>query len=590
MTDEDRNSRRSDDQGIGRSFGEEFGRSQLEAVSGKGILAAQVRVGHRFYSVWWGLPLLVIGAAIAIAVAKLVYASPAGQAWVAAFPAVPPLPKLPPGMPGFVRWTHLFNFVLMIMIVRAGIQILVDHPRLYFNNDCTPDSEWLRFRGPVPPDRRSPSRPDQQWTSKQDAIPLTALVGLPGGRHTIGIARHWHFLADILFIGNGAVFLVFSFATGYWRWLVPTAWTIFPDAVSGLLTYASLHHVPGPNAFFHLNALQQLVYFAVIYIMAPLAILTGLAQSPALDNQHKWYQRLFINRQVARSLHFLLMVGFVAFYAGHMLMVAIEPNLTLNLNHITLGLNVDNLDGLAIFLLVLLLVVVLNVGLVWVSWTHTRVLQRLSNLTVGRLMDLLFDRAAPRAQFREKDISPYFWPNGLLPTSDQWKRLRDGGYRDYRLRVTGLVEQPMELSLDDLTELERQEQITMHNCIQGWSGIGKWGGLPFHRLIEIVKPLPEAEWVIFYSFGEGGEGGTYYDSHSLHDLRHPQSLLAYEMNGEPLPEVHGAPLRLRVENQLGFKQVKWIKEIEFVRHFRKRYAGQGGYNEDHEFYGYRDEI
>ena len=96
---------------------------------------------------------------------------------------------------------------------------------------------------------------------------------------------------------------------------------------------------------------------------------------------------------------------------------------------------------------------------------------------------------------------------------------------------------------------------------------------------------------MFYSYGEGGEGGAVLRlALASHDLRHPQSLLAYEMNGEPLPILHGAPLRLRVENQLGFKHVKWINEIEFVRHFSERGGGQGGYNEDHEFYGYRDEI
>jgi methionine sulfoxide reductase catalytic subunit len=218
------------------------------------------------------------------------------------------------------------------------------------------------------------------------------------------------------------------------------------------------------------------------------------------------------------------------------------------------------------------------------------VLQRLSNATVGRLMDLLFDRYAPRAQYGKKDISPYFWPNGLVPTSEEWRGLHDTAFRDYRLKVHGLVENPIELSLQDLKTMAKQEQITMHNCIQGWSAVGEWGGLPFAKLIELVRPQPEAKWAMFYSFGEGGEGGQYYDSHSLHDLRHPQSLLAYEMNGEPLPVIHGSPVRLRVENQLGFKQVKWIKEIEFVRHFSERGSGQGGYNEDHEFYGYRDEI
>ncbi len=311
--------------------------------------------------------------------------------------------------------------------------------------------------------------------------------------------------------------------------------------------------------------------------------------SPALDNRFRWYQRIFGNRQLARSVHFLTMVAFVVFYAVHMLMVA-ATGFSRNLNRISLNANETNLNGVALFLLALALVLAFNVFAVRFSWTHTRLLQRASNLTVGRVMDLLFDHFAPRVEYREKDISPYFWPNGLVPTSDEWCALRDGGFRDYRLCVHGLVANPVELSLDDLRALGRQDQITMHNCIQGWSAIGRWSGLRFARLIELVQPDPEAAWVMFSSYGEGGEGGPYYDSHSIHDLRHPQSLLAYEMNGAPLPIVHGAPLRLRVENQLGFKQVKWIREIEFVRHFSDRGAGQGGYNEAHEFYGYRDEI
>jgi DMSO/TMAO reductase YedYZ molybdopterin-dependent catalytic subunit len=284
------------------------------------------------------------------------------------------------------------------------------------------------------------------------------------------------------------------------------------------------------------------------------------------------------------------MVSFVAFYAVHMIMVVLEPNFAINMNHITLGVNQDNFDGVAVFAVVIALVLAFNVWAVRVSWTNTRALQRLSNLTVGRVMDLLFDRLQPRAEYPPDSISPHFWPNGLIPTSAEWKQLQEDGFRDYRLRVGGLVQNPVELSADDLKGLAKQDQITMHNCIQGWSGIAKWGGVPFTKLLEIVRPLPEAKWVMFYSFGEGGEGGQYYDSHSLHDLQQPQSLLAYEINGAPLPVVHGAPLRLRVENQLGFKQVKWIKEIEFVRHFNERFDGQGGYNEDHEFYGYRDEI
>jgi methionine sulfoxide reductase catalytic subunit len=564
---------------------EEFARAALLREEGVhprlSATRVHVRIGGRFISVWWLLPIVVLGAGVVIAAAKIFAATGAGKDFLAANPCVPTSPAVEPGVPAFVIVTHLLNFFFMVMIVRAGLQILADHPRLYTTLHCTPDSEWLRFRGPIPKDR--------VWTAKDDAITLTPLVGLPGGRHTIGVARHWHFLFDILFVLNGIAYIVLLFATGYYERLVPVETSIVGDAASCLVSYSALDLPNEPGGYVRFDALQQLTYFGVIFLLAPLAILTGLAMSPALDNRFKWYQRLFGNRQIARSIHFGAMLAFVGFFAMHMLMVA-ATGFAKNLNGITRGVDEVDLNGVALFLLAVAVTIGFNVWAVRLSWTHTRVLQRLSNATVGRLMDLLFDRYAPRAQYGKKDISPYFWPNGLVPTSEEWRGLHDTAFRDYRLKVHGLVENPIELSLQDLKTMAKQEQITMHNCIQGWSAVGEWGGLPFAKLIELVRPQPEAKWAMFYSFGEGGEGGQYYDSHSLHDLRHPQSLLAYEMNGEPLPVIHGSPVRLRVENQLGFKQVKWIKEIEFVRHFSERGSGQGGYNEDHEFYGYRDEI
>lgn len=111
-------------------------------------------------------------------------------------------------------------------------------------------------------------------------------------------------------------------------------------------------------------------------------------------------------------------------------------------------------------------------------------------------------------------------------------------------------------------------------------------------ILELVHPLPSARWVVFYSFADGAEPdtGRYYDCHRIAHMREPMALLAYEMNGQPLGEAHGAPLRLRNELELGFKQVKWVEAIEFVADFRDVGWGQGGYNEDHEFYGYRMPI
>ena len=105
------------------------------------------------------------------------------------------------------------------------------------------------------------------------------------------------------------------------------------------------------------------------------------------------------------------------------------------------------------------------------------------------------------------------------------------------------------------------------------------------EVMKLVRPKPEAKVAVFYSFGEGGEGGQYYDSHIIENLWHPQALLAYEMNFKPLTIPHGAPLRLRAENELGFKMVKWIQAIEFVENVKPIYKGEGGYAEDHEFFG-----
>jgi DMSO/TMAO reductase YedYZ molybdopterin-dependent catalytic subunit len=163
--------------------------------------------------------------------------------------------------------------------------------------------------------------------------------------------------------------------------------------------------------------------------------------------------------------------------------------------------------------------------------------------------------------------------------------LADDSFKQYRLRIYGLVDNPVELSLADLIAKGKKTQITLHHCIQGWSGIAEWGGLPLSELIKLVRPKPRALAVVFYSFGEGTEGGEFYDSLSLVDALHPQTLLAYEMNFKPLGPLHGAPLRLRVESQLGFKMVKWIRAIEFVDDVGQIHKGEGGYNEDNEYFG-----
>jgi methionine sulfoxide reductase catalytic subunit len=197
---------------------------------------------------------------------------------------------------------------------------------------------------------------------------------------------------------------------------------------------------------------------------------------------------------------------------------------------------------------------------------------------------LTLNRFRPEQKYSEDKISPYFWPNGLMPVRDDWRSMAENKFRDFRLRVGGLVENPSEFSLADLERLGVTEHITMHHCIQGWSGIAKWGGLSMQKLVEIVRPKPDAKVVAFFSFGEGLYGGAYYDTQSLENVLKPECLLATHMNGSRLSRVYGAPLRLRVENQLGYKMIKWIERIEFIASEKLIGKGEGGKNEDDEYY------
>ena len=505
-------------------------------------------------------------------------------------PALPPNPVFTPetavepyGFPAWLRITHYVNFLFLILLVRSGLQILADHPRLYWNVHCTPGTEWLRLTPvEVPKDR--------VWTAKEDSRHLSPWIGLPGYRHTVGMARHWHFLSVLFWVGNGLVFVVLLFSTEQWKRLVPTSWQIVPDAWAVFVHYATFHLPPEPNGFYSYNALQQLAYFGVVFVLAPLAMLTGPSMSPAFTARFTWYPKLPGNRQIGRSLHFLIMCSFLAFVFMHVTMVVLT-GFVQNMNHIVVGTDDADPVGLYLGLLGVGVVVLLNVFANWAAWKHPRAVQHAAKAIVSPVMGLLLDRAAPVAKFRREDVSPFFWVNGKVPTCDEWKTLAADNFRNYRVKAYGLVENPVELSLEDLRALGQKTQITLHHCIQGWSGIAAWGGLPLAELVKLVRVKPNAKAVIFYSFSEGVEfstgiaDGQYYDSLSIENALHPQTLLAYEMNYQPLNHLHGAPLRLRVENQLGFKMVKWIQAIEFVESVASIYKGEGGYAEDKEYFG-----
>jgi sulfoxide reductase catalytic subunit YedY len=481
------------------------------------------------------------------------------------------------GFPGWLRLSHWVNFFFLILIIRSGLSILADHPRLYWNNGCAPGSEWIRFTPIKVPD-------DRVWTAKEDARYINPVAGLPGYRHSVGLARCWHFITVPFFLMNGAIFVVLLCFTDQWKRLVPVSWRIIPDSWKVFVHYATFNMPVEPNGFYHFNALQQVSYFVVVFILPPIALLSGMAMSPAIENRFHWFPKLFGNRQGARSVHFFVMLAFVGFIIIHVAMVA-ATGLTRNMNHIIAGTDSSiSHTGLYIGMGTILFTISFGFLAHWISWQRPRSLQYAEATVNGTLWRISINKFHPKIFYKQRDISPYFWVNGKLPDSAEWRKLASGDFSDYKLKISGLVENPIELSLNDLKNLGMEQNITMHHCIQGWSGIAEWGGVPLKKIIELVRPRPSVTTVAFYSFGEGLYGGRYYDTHKLDNCLKPESILAWEMNYKPLSEEHGAPLRLRVENQLGYKMVKWISSIEFLETAEHTGKGYGGKNEDDEYY------
>lgn len=192
----------------------------------------------------------------------------------------------------------------------------------------------------------------------------------------------------------------------------------------------------------------------------------------------------------------------------------------------------------------------------------------------------LIGRNALAPEFAEHEISKYFKPNGSISPGDpDYRKALLSHWADWRLEIGGLVDNPLSLSLAELRQQPARTQITRHDCVEGWSCIGKWTGARLGPLLDKAGIKPQAKFLVFYCMDTLApqDPAQYYESIDMVDARHPQTILAYEMNGAALPVAHGAPLRLRVERQLGYKQAKYIKRIEAVADFSHIQSGRGGY-------------
>jgi DMSO/TMAO reductase YedYZ molybdopterin-dependent catalytic subunit len=208
-----------------------------------------------------------------------------------------------------------------------------------------------------------------------------------------------------------------------------------------------------------------------------------------------------------------------------------------------------------------------------------------------RAQRLLLSGQPLAREFAVADISPEFPLNGTsMPSGFPYFQMMVSQFASWRLTVDGLVRRPLSLSLAEIKALPARTQITLHSCDEGWSAIGQWTGVQLSHLLQAAELMPNVRYIVFHCLDElertPDRSGLYYESLDLFDALHPQTILAYGMNGQPLPVAHGAPLRLRVERQIGYKNAKYVTRIEAVAALDRLGRGRGGFWEDRGYQWY----
>jgi sulfoxide reductase catalytic subunit YedY len=441
-------------------------------------------------------------------------------------------------MPLVIVITHFINLFAVILLIRSGLHILADHPFLYWTDHTSRDNYWLKFGKKQMPK-------DKLWTAHDEAenIGHYALPG--GGHHEFGMARNWHLTTGIIWIITGVVYWGYMFTTNAWQRLIPTSWSIFPAAWYDLIGYLSFH-IPPVSAFNPYDPLQQLVYASVAFLLPVLMIVTALAMSPAFTNRFPNYSLLFGGRrQIARSLHFIGMVLFSIFIVIHVAMVALVYFYR-NVKLITFGTtHVNFAAAVTVFVSALLLLIVFNVVITYFTLNHRVAMRKILVSILDPVTHTFFGRMIPQKNYEKADISPFFRINGYPPETEEYYKLRDSNYKNWRLEVGGMVKQNLSLSLDEIKAMPKREQITKHICIQGWSAIGQWGGLHMDEILKRCQPDSRAKYIVFYAYDVDASGIPFYEALRITDMRDTQSILAYEMNWKMLNLEHGAPLRLQ---------------------------------------------
>ncbi len=457
-----------------------------------------------------------------------------------------------------VRVTHWINAACVGLLLISGLAIVLAHPRFYWGESGFFDE------------------------SAALQLPLTANLD-----HT-SWGRNLHFLAAWVLVINGILYAIHGLRSGHIRRnLLPgrndfTVRALWADTVRSLT-----HPAQASQGKPEYHTVQRLLYLGVMFLALPAMLMTGLAMSPGVSAALWWLPDLLGGRQTARTLHFLLTMLLATFIVVHVVQVVRARDT--NRIRTSMPAHASDVERTSIPTVISRRRWLSGAGATAVLAALT-VTRRQLPVQAGGLFGLsdgltftahrILLRNQPLArEFDASEITARFPAiNTVNPEDETYQRLRAGGFVDWRLPITGLVTSPTEFSLAELKAMPARTQITQHACEQGWSAIAQWTGVPLSLVLDHVRMRAMAKFVVFRCVD------GWWDSLDLFDALHPQTLLAYGMNGEDLPVRHGAPVRLRVERQLGYKSLKYVSSIEIVESLEAIGEGRGsgaaeaGYN------------
>ena len=467
-----------------------------------------------------------------------------------------------------VRITHWINTASFLGLLVSGFAILLAHPRFY----------WGETGSLATPSVLN--------------LPLPYMKGGPSGW-----GRNLHFLAAWVCVLNGVLYVISGILTRHFRRnLVPAKTDLTWDSLRRVMWDHVRLIRPGAESSRAYNPLQRLTYLAVVFALLPFMIWTGFAMSPTIVSIFPGVVTLLGGQETARTLHFFAADLLVLFLLVHLAMVwlagfrertgamivsprsaSAEPAgmILTRRGLVTAGLGTAaGVAGLGVAATLADrygLIPPDHAGVYGVGKTLTYAAQRL----------LTPDHAMAR-EFTRSDISKAFPVNGFPPTDEAYARLQAGEFADWRLSIDGLVARPARFSLDQLRRFPASTQITHQACEEGWSFIAEWTGVALSYLLNLVGVRPEAKYVFFLSFGTKQKWGSL----DMSDAWHPQTLIAYGMNGDPLPALHGAPIRVRVPRQLGFKSIKYLTRITVTDTTKGYGKGWGSSSPEHGYAWY----